>query len=211
MRQRLSQAITPPVPPMPAAADAAALGRGVRSDSSGSWRDKNLPPLPGEMRGPPGEVRPRTLFGVGGMPGAGAGDELGYGAPAPMEGHRSPSGRRQSFPGLGAGELRPNARTPTMPEQQGQPQGTSSKRKSKFLGALLGRVEYEHEVGGAAHVRVAREGGELEAQEAQGAVERHHDRDPRRALRRGRCCGRPAMTRRRWRGRWSPSSTPGRR
>lgn len=142
MRQRNSQhmdlANAPPVPRMPAT-----LSQVGRNGSAGSWRDKSLPPLPGEMgvRGM-GEPRPRTLFGMGSVP-SDLDNELGLQPPAP--GFRAQAGRRQSFSGIGAGEvLHPNMRASTL-LAPAQPQ-TQGKRKSKFLGALLGRGRRESTV-----------------------------------------------------------------
>ncbi|KZV73307.1 hypothetical protein PENSPDRAFT_649040 [Peniophora sp. CONT] len=131
MRQRLSQHMenAPPVPRIPATLSQ--TGRVGSSGSVSSWRDKSLPPLPGEMgvRGV-GEQRPRTLFGMHSMPS----DEQGLQPPEP--GFRSQSNRRQSFSGIGAGEaLHPNMRASTLLTPVQPP----AKRKSKFLGALLGR------------------------------------------------------------------------
>ncbi|KAI0032236.1 hypothetical protein K488DRAFT_86038 [Vararia minispora EC-137] len=123
MRARLSVADAPPVPRIPATIGARPI----------SWRDKSLPPLPGEM-GIGGEGRPRTLFATPTFDGLG-----------PPSGFRQDAaGRRQSFSGIASLQPmsygQPDTRQLSTMLAPPQTPTASSKRKSKFgFGALLGR------------------------------------------------------------------------
>ncbi|KAI0309802.1 hypothetical protein OF83DRAFT_1179206 [Amylostereum chailletii] len=164
MRYRLSQSMAsepaPPVPRLPAT---------ISTGRPASWRDKSLPPLPGEMHGgggaprrmmhpsqyghPPSqhppppqlETRPRTLFTYDADPSAAL--------VAPHAPFRLEAGRRQSFGGLGsAPNMHMHVQTDAQAyaefgAQRRAPPGpattttpTPTKRKSKFgFASLLGK------------------------------------------------------------------------
>ena len=99
LRRRLSQSMSgsiPPVPPIPAS-----VTHTMRPPSSLGWRDKTLPPLPGETQSrtptvAQGEIRPRTLFSYD-MREVNGGQVL----TAPQPPFAQEERRRQSFNGLG--------------------------------------------------------------------------------------------------------------
>jgi hypothetical protein len=154
LRRRTSQALSgsvPPVPPMPTS-----VTQTTRPPSLLGWRDKTLPPLPGDTqsRSPTvaqGEIRPRTLFAYD-MREVDGGQVL----TAPQPAFAREERRRQSFNGLGnsrpsAIQSLPSRRNGFDPEKYGMfggsrnalvpaPQQQSTKRKSRFsFASLFGR------------------------------------------------------------------------
>jgi len=155
LRRRVSQALSGPVPPVPPIPTS--VTQTTRSPSSLGWRDKTLPPLPGETqsRSPTvaqGEIRPRTLFSYD-MREVNDGQVLA----APQPPFAREERRRQSFNGLGnsrpslAIQSLPSRRNGIDPEKYGMfggsrnalvpaPQQQSTRRKSRFsLASLFGR------------------------------------------------------------------------
>jgi hypothetical protein len=155
LRRRVSQALSGPVPPVPPIPTS--VTQTSRSPSSLGWRDKTLPPLPGETqsRSPTvaqGEIRPRTLFSYD-MREVNDGQVLA----APQPPFAREERRRQSFNGLGnsrpslAIQSLPSRRNGIDPEKYGMfggsrnalvpaPQQQSTRRKSRFsFASLFGR------------------------------------------------------------------------
>lgn len=154
LRCRVSQALSGPVPPVPPIPTS--VTQTARPPSSLGWRDKTLPPLPGDTqsRSPTvaqGEIRPRTLFSYD-MREVSSGQVL----TAPQPAFAREERRRQSFNGLGNSrpsvvQSLPSRRNGFDPEKYGmfggsrnalvpasQPQST--KRKSRFsFASLFGR------------------------------------------------------------------------
>ena len=155
LRRRISQALSslvPPVPPIPTS-----ITQTMRPPSILGWRDKTLPPIPGETQSrtptvAQGEIRPRTLFSYD-MCEVNDGHVL----VAPQPPFAREERRRQSFNGLG--NSRPSlvvqslpvrrsgfdpekygmfgaSRNALVPASQQQP----TKRKSRFsFASLFGR------------------------------------------------------------------------
>lgn len=155
LRRRVSQTLScplPPVPPIPTS-----VTQTTRPPSLLGWRDKTLPPVPGEIpsRSPTvaqGEIRPRTLFSYDMREVNG---EQVLVAPQPPFAREER--RRQSFNGLGnsrpslAIQSLPSRRNDIDPEKYGMFGGSRSalvpasqqqpmKRKSRFsFASLFGR------------------------------------------------------------------------
>ncbi|THH21349.1 hypothetical protein EW146_g191 [Bondarzewia mesenterica] len=118
MRKRSSQnssnsALVPPVPRIPSTLN----GRPV---STMTWRDKSLPPLPGELNGRPNtqaqlEPRPRTLFTYDPRQVPLADQIPSHGLLAPQAPFRQADVRRQSFSGVGS---QSNSPFRTLPENR---------------------------------------------------------------------------------------------
>lgn len=154
LRRRVSQALSGPVPPVPPIPTS--VTQPARPPSSLGWRDKTLPPLPGDTqsRSPTvaqGEIRPRTLFSYD-MREVSCGQVL----TAPQPAFAREERRRQSFNGLGNSrpsvvQSLPSRRNGFDPEKYGMfggsrnalvpaPQPQSTKRKSRFsFASLFGR------------------------------------------------------------------------
>ncbi|KAH9998435.1 hypothetical protein BJV74DRAFT_877135 [Russula compacta] len=158
LRRRASQVQSTPVPPVPRIP--ALVTQTTRLSPLTGWRDKMLPPLPGDIQPRPptlvqGEIRPRTLFSYD-MREVNGGQVL----TAPQAPFAHTERRRQSFNGLSnspAGlvmQTLPARRAGFDPEKYGVFGGSRSalvpatpqmqqpvKRKSKFggLASLLGR------------------------------------------------------------------------
>jgi hypothetical protein len=154
LRGRVSQALSGPVPPVPLIPTS--VTQTTRSPSSLGWREKTLPPLPGDTqsRSPTvaqGEIRPRTLFSYD-MREVSGGQVL----TAPQPAFAREERRRQSFNGLGNSrpsvvQSLPSRRNGFDPEKYGMfggsrnalvpaPQQQSTKRKSRFsFASLFGR------------------------------------------------------------------------
>ena len=153
LRRRLSQALSGPIPPVPTIPSSVAQ----RPSSFLGWRDKMLPPLPGDTqsRSPTvaqGEIRPRTLFSYDMREVDG---EQVLVAPQPPFAREER--RRQSFNGLGNSrptlvvQSLPTRRNGFDPEKYGMFGGSrnalvppsqqqSTKRKSRFsFASLFGR------------------------------------------------------------------------
>ena len=154
LRRRVSQVLigsAPPVPRLPTSVS--------QAQASTGWRDKNLPPIPGDVysRSPifaQTEPRPRTLFSYD-MREVNGGPEL----VAPQAPYAHTEGRRQSFNGLSnppsglVVQTMPTRRSDFDPEKYGEFGASRSllvppslqaqqpgKRKSKFgFASLLGR------------------------------------------------------------------------
>jgi hypothetical protein len=155
LRRRLSQALSglvPPVPPIPTS-----VTQTMRPPSLLGWRDKTLPPLPGETQSrtptvAQGEMRPHTLFSYD-MREVNDGQVL----VAPRPPFAQEERRRQSFNGLGnsrpslAVQSLPARRNGFDPEKYGMFGGSRNalvpaskqqptKRKSRFsFASLFGR------------------------------------------------------------------------
>lgn len=155
LRRRISQALSslvPPVPPIPTS-----VTQTMRPPSLLGWRDKTLPPLPGETQSrtptvAQGETRPRTLFSYD-MREVNDGQVL----VAPRPPFAREERRRQSFNGLGNSrpslvvQTLPARRTGFDPEKYGMFGGSRNvlvpasqqqptKRKSRFsFASLFGR------------------------------------------------------------------------
>ncbi|KAI0266775.1 hypothetical protein BC834DRAFT_969293 [Gloeopeniophorella convolvens] len=161
LRHRLSQGPSGPVPPVPRIPASISQSQTAQPQSSAGWRDKVLPPLPGEVQArqptphAQAETRPRTLFSYD-MREVHQ-DQL---LSAPQAPFARPDMRRQSFNGIS--NSRPSLVVQTLPargnrgfdaEKYGEfgasrgaltpapaAQPASTKRKSKFgFAALLGR------------------------------------------------------------------------
>ena len=155
LRHRASQLQNSPVPPVPRVPTSVTHASG--EPSIGAWREKILPPLPGEIQPRPiavsqGEIRPRTLYDMREVDG-------GQALTAPSAQFAYAERRRQSFNGLSnfpsglVTQTMPARRTGFDPEKYGAFGGSHSalvsatprmqqppKRKSKFgFAALLGR------------------------------------------------------------------------
>jgi len=154
LRRRVSQALSGPVPPVPPIPTS--VTQTTRSPSSLGWREKMLPPLPGETqsRSPTvaqGEIRPRTLFSYDMR------EVNGEVLAAPQPPFAREERRRQSFNGLGNSrpglviQSLPSRRNGIDPEKYGMFGGSrnalvpasqqqSTKRKSRFsFASLFGR------------------------------------------------------------------------
>ena len=155
LRRRVSQTLSgsvPPVPPIPTS-----LSHTTRPPSSLGWREKTLPPLPGDAQSrlpsvTQGDIRPRTLFSYD-MREVNGGQVLA----APLPPFAREERRRQSFNGLTNSrpslvvQSLPSRRNVIDPEKYGMYGGSrnalvpasqqqSTKRKSRFsFASLFGR------------------------------------------------------------------------
>lgn len=153
LRRRVSQALSGPVPPVPLIPTS--VTQTTRPSSSLGWREKKLPPLPGDAqsRSPTvaqGEIRPRTLFSYD-MREVNGGQVF----TAPQPPFAREERRRQSFNGLSnsrpsAIQSLPSRRNGFDPEKYGMFGGSRNalvptqqqpaKRKSRFsFASLFGR------------------------------------------------------------------------
>lgn len=155
LRRRVSPVLSSPVPPVPRIPTS--VTQTTRRPSPVGWREKTLPPLPGELQSRPGlahgEIRPRTLFSYD-MREVNGEQVLTAPQPPFARGER----RRQSFNGLSNSpsnlvvQTMPSRRAGFDPEKYGMFGGSRgalvptsqmqqpTKRKSRFsFASLFGR------------------------------------------------------------------------